>query len=58
MTISTRPEDRYKYLLRLPPEIGVLLKARAKANRRSINAEACIIIQRAVQPSGPSMSLD
>jgi len=57
MTISTRPDDRYKYLLRLPPEVGVMLKARAAKNGRSINAEVCIILQRAIYGDGLKLSL-
>lgn len=32
----------------MPPELEPLLKAKAKRNGRTLNAEVCIILQRAV----------
>lgn len=56
ITIGTTSQ-RSAYLLRMPDELKLMLKARAKRNGRTMNAEVCIILQRAVR-DGYRLSLE
>jgi len=42
----------------MPPALKAQLEARAVSHGRTLNAEVCIILQRAVQDDGPKLSLD
>jgi len=48
---------RPQLLLRPPPELKVMLAARAKRQGRSINAECIIILQRAIYGDGLKLTL-
>lgn len=41
----SKPVKRYEFVLRMPPDLGQIIKSIAKKNRRKINDELLIAVE-------------
>ncbi|HCW16870.1 Arc family DNA-binding protein [Achromobacter sp.] len=55
--MSREPQAADKYIIRLPDGLRARVKAQAARNRRSMNAEIVLMIERALEIAHPDLPL-